>query len=186
MLRNIERSYHRYSKCIYSTEAPEKDNDGDRITMKIEGPLVDKLVDLEPERYKNFVTYRGMTPVLFVIVTNVMYGILQAALLFCEKLVNDLKTIGFEVNPYDPCVANRMVNGIQHTVTWYVDDVKSSVADPAVNDEFIDWLDQIYGSHITGRVKATRVKIHEYLGMTLTYRRRLRLKKRVRLCISCD
>jgi hypothetical protein len=47
--------------------------------------------------------------------------------------------------------------------------VKSSVADPAVNDEFIDWLDQIYGGHITGRVKATKGKFHEYLGMTLDY-----------------
>jgi hypothetical protein len=41
--------------------------------MKIEGPLVDMLVNLEPERYKNFVTYCGMTPVLFVIVTKAMY-----------------------------------------------------------------------------------------------------------------
>jgi hypothetical protein len=85
--------------------------------MKIEGPLVDMLVDLNPNV---FVTYRGMTPVIFVIVTKAMYGMLQATLLFYKKLVKDLKTIGFEVKPCDPCVANR---GIQHTVTWHVDDV---------------------------------------------------------------
>jgi hypothetical protein len=162
--------------AFIQAEAPEKDNDGDRITMKIEGPLVDMLVDLEPERYKNFVTYRGMTPVLFVSVTKAMYGMLQAALLFYKKLVNDLKTIGFEVNPYDPCVANRMVNGIQHTVTLHVDDVKSSIANPTVSDEFIAWLDKIYGSDITGHDKATRGKVHEYLGMTFDYTEKGKVK----------
>jgi hypothetical protein len=86
--------------AFHQAEAPDKDNDGDRITMKIEGPLVDMLVDIEPERYKNFVTYCGMTPVHFVIVTKAMYfECFKLRFVSTKKLVNDLKTIGFEVNP---------------------------------------------------------------------------------------
>jgi hypothetical protein len=38
---------------------------------------------------------------------------MKSALLFYRKLVSELKKIGFEINPYDPCVANKMVNGTQ-------------------------------------------------------------------------
>jgi hypothetical protein len=33
---------------------------------------------------------------------------------------------GFEVNPYDPCVVNKMVNGSQMTVRWHVDNLMIS------------------------------------------------------------
>ena len=32
------------------------------------------------------------------------------------------KEIGFVFNPYDPCIANRMKAGGQHTVRFHVDD----------------------------------------------------------------
>ena len=41
----------------------------------------------------------------------------------------ELEEYGFEVNPYDPCVANEIVNGSQMTVTWQVDDLKVSHKD---------------------------------------------------------
>jgi hypothetical protein len=66
-----------------------------------------------------------------------------------------------------------MLNGIQHTVTWHVDDVKASVANPKVNDEFIEWLDKIYGSDVTGHVKATT---GDYLGMTFDYSEKGKVK----------
>ena len=55
-----------------------------------------------------------------------------------------LESIGFEVNPYDPCVANKMANEKQHTVTWHVDDLKSSHVNSKVNDMFIAWLEKTY------------------------------------------
>ena len=54
---------------------------------------------------------------------------MNAALLFYLKLVNNLKSIGFELNPYDPCVANKIVDGAQFTVVWHVDDLKVSHVD---------------------------------------------------------
>ena len=32
--------------------------------------------------------------------------------------------IGFELNPYDPCVANKIINGKQLTLVWQVEKLK--------------------------------------------------------------
>ena len=54
---------------------------------------------------------------------------MQSALLFYKKLHGELENYGFEVNPYDPCVANKIINGTEMTVTWHVDDLKVSYKD---------------------------------------------------------
>ena len=53
---------------------------------------------------------------LYVRAFNTIYGIMKAALLFYQNFVGDLMTIGFELNPYDPCVANKTINGKQLTL----------------------------------------------------------------------
>jgi hypothetical protein len=64
-----------------------------------------------------------------------------------------------------------MVNGKQHTITWHVDDVKSSHVDPRVNDEFLEWLKMMYAGDGIGEVKSTRGHRHDYLAMVLDYSR---------------
>ena len=49
---------------------------------------------------------------------------MKAALLFYIKFVKSLLSIGFDLNPYDPCVANKTVENLQLTVVWHVDDLK--------------------------------------------------------------
>ena len=53
-----------------------------------------------------------------------IYGMPKSALLFYDKLRHDLEQFGFQVNPYDPHVANKQVDGHQMTVVWHVDDLK--------------------------------------------------------------
>ena len=77
---------------------------------------------------------------LYVLVSKALYGMLRAALLFYRKLHRDLEDMGFKVNPYDPCVANRDVRGSQCTVVWYVDDLKVSHKDEAVVTPFAQEL----------------------------------------------
>ena len=55
-----------------------------------------------------------------------LYGLMEASLLFYKKLLKDLEDKGFETNPYDPCVANKMINGSQFTIVWHVDDLNSA------------------------------------------------------------
>ena len=88
-------------------------------------------------------------------------------MLFYQKFRGDLESIGFKFNTYDPCIANRTVVGRQHTVRFHVDDVMSSHLCPKVNDKFRNWLNKTYGVH--GEVKATKGKIHEFLGMTFDF-----------------
>ena len=53
---------------------------------------------------------------LYVRLSKALYGILRAALLFYKRLRKDLEDMGFEVNPYDPSLANMMVNEAYGTV----------------------------------------------------------------------
>ena len=148
------------------------DTTGEKIIMKIQGKLVDHLLQIAPEVYEPYVVYEGKNgteKVLYVRMLMALYGMLIASLLYYKKFIKDLKSIGFEVNPYDVCVANRKIKDHQHTVLWHVDDLKSSHVDPSVNDEFHKWLEATYGNDEIGHVTATRGKVHDYLGMTLDY-----------------
>ena len=89
----------------------------------------------------------------------------MSGLLFHKKFRKSAEAIGCKVNPCDPCVANKMINGKQHTMSWHVDDVKSSHVNPKVNDDFHKWLQKECGA--VKDVTAARGKIHECLGMKL-------------------
>ena len=154
--------------AFVQTDIEEKEK-GERIVMKIRGQLVDMLVELSPETYADYVVSEGNNKVLYVIMIKALYGMLQSSLLYYKKFRKDIESIGFRINPYDPCVANRMVNGKQHTVTWHVDDLKSSHVDSKVNDEFLKWLKAKYASDNIGTVKAVRGLSHDYLAMVLDY-----------------
>ena len=54
------------------------------------------------------------------------------ALLFYLKFFKNLNSTGFELNPYDPCVANKIVEGAQLTIVSHVDDLKVSHVDAGV------------------------------------------------------
>jgi hypothetical protein len=45
---------------------------------------------------------------LHVKMLKAIYGMLQSSLWYYKKFCKDIESIGFEVNPYDPCVANRI------------------------------------------------------------------------------
>ena len=90
-----------------------------------------------------------------------VYGLLRSALLFYKKLRAQLEQMGFEINPYDPCVANKTVGGSQMTVTWHVDDLKVSHKDPVAVTAFLYQLGKLY----KGQLAVKRGSIHTYLGM---------------------
>ena len=146
---------------------PEVKDGNERVMMKITGVLVDMLVELNPELYGPYVVYEKNRKVLYVQVMRAIYGMLEAALLWYKKFRKELEDVGFKFNPYDPCVANRVEKGSQHTLLFHVDDLKSTHKDPKVNDQFDKWLQDNYGAH--GEVVIHRGKRHDYLGMELDY-----------------
>jgi hypothetical protein len=142
---------------------------GDKVIMKIRGQLIDLLLEICPGVYDKYVVYEGKHRVLYVRMLKALYGMLISSLLYYKKFRKDIESIGFEINPYDICVANRVLNGKQHTVTWHVDDLKSSHVDPKINDEFGIWCNSTYGSKDLGNVKIVRGKVHDYLAMIMDY-----------------
>ena len=152
--------------AFIQTQVEEKDQDGNRTIMKIRGILVDVLCEMDPV-YGEHVIIENKQKVLYVHITKAIYGLLASAMLFYRRFTQDLIGYGFTINPYDPCVANKQVEGKQMTVSWHVDDVKVSHVNSKHVDDFITWIKQTYGA--IGDVKTTRGKIHEYLGMKLDY-----------------
>ena len=124
------------------------------------------LLELDP-KYEDFALYENGQKVLYVHILRAIYGMLMSGLLYYKKFKRAIEGRGYVLNDYDPCVANKMINGKQHTISWHVDDLKASHVDPKVNDEFEEWLQKEFGQ--VKKVTGTRGKRHVYLGMTLDY-----------------
>ena len=73
--------------------------------------------------------YRG-NKVLYAQALNYIYGTLKEALLFYKILSKDIGKQCFTINPYDICVANKIINGNQMNLFWHVDDMKVSNKSP--------------------------------------------------------
>ena len=114
------------------------------ILMKFVGEFVDILCDVNPE-YKDFVQYENGVKVLYVKVLRAIYGCIFSALLWYELFSSTLEKMGFEINPYDRCVANKVINGKQCTIIWYVDDLKISHQNKRVVMDIIKTLEGEFG-----------------------------------------
>ena len=79
-------------------------------------------------------------------------------------MVKDLERYGFQINPYNPCVANKMINCKQMTVLLHVDDLKVSHVNSFEVTKFAGYLSSIYR-----RISVHRGKIHDYLVIELDY-----------------
>ena len=152
--------------AFVQTKLPENE---ERIIMRINGKLVELIVELFPSQYEEFIYRKNSNQVIFVEMKKALYGMMMSSLLFYKDFRKNLESIGFIVNPYDICIANRNVYGHQQTVTWHVDDVKVSHINPRANDEFCNWCQGLYGGTKEGKVKIIDGKVHDYLGMRLNY-----------------
>jgi hypothetical protein len=136
------------------------------VHMRLEGTMVDLLLKVAPE-YEPYVFMESGKKILYVLLLKALYGTIRAALLFWRKLVGKLQEWGFVTNPYDPCVANRTIDGGQCTVLWHVDDLKVSHVDKKVVDTVIDLLNSEFGKETP--LSVVHGKEHDYLGMHIDY-----------------
>jgi hypothetical protein len=156
----------------------EEEKDMSFIILR--GVLVDILVEIAPEAYRAY-AYKDKkgVPCLLVQCQNALYGTMVASLLYYRKFAKSLTDIGFVINPYDPCVANKIISRKQMTVCWHVDDLKASHKNVKVMDKMIEFLRHEYESIFedgSGAMVVSRGKVHKYLGMTLDFRVRGQVK----------
>jgi hypothetical protein len=119
----------------------------EEVLMVMRGRLAEMMAIAAPEVYRPYVkTDPNGKAVLYVKLCKALYSCLKSALLFYKKLWTDLRDKGFALNPYDPCVCNKMITGKQMTITWHVDHLKISHASQREIDGIVAWLETIYGT----------------------------------------
>ena len=157
----------------FSQTVVSDDDTKHQVIVRIWGPLVDVLVSIAPDVYGPYVmTSKSCQHVLIVECLNKVYGTMVAALLYYKKFVKSLVKRGFNLNPYNGCVANKIVDGKQITICFHSDDCKILHVATKVVDEAIKWLQTKYESIFKdglGVMKVCRGKYHKYLGMALDY-----------------
>jgi hypothetical protein len=91
------------------------------------------------------------------------------------------------IKPYDPCVANKMIDGDHMTICFHVDDCKIIHRKTKIMDIMIEYLRQEYESIFedgSGAMPVSRGKIHKYLSMNLDYTPRGQVKITMFDCVD--
>ena len=101
---------------------------------------------------------------MYVKLNKAMYGCLRATRLFYDNLSTQLQSMGFTINIYDLCVANKMIDGKQYTITWHVDDLKISHVDSKIIDKVVKKLEYQYR-----KLSVTKGRKLTYVGMDLQF-----------------
>ena len=77
----------------------------------------------------------------------------------------DLQLQGFDLNPYDLCLVNKVVGGKQMAIVWHVNGLKMSHKDEKEVTQMIKWMKGMYGYDM----RILQWKKHDYLVMYLDY-----------------
>ena len=89
--------------------------------LKFEGQFVDIMVEVNPD-FASSIRYERGRKVLYCRILKALYGMIESALLWYTLYADVLKQQGFKLNKVDKCVANKVVNGKQLSIGWYLDD----------------------------------------------------------------
>jgi Reverse transcriptase (RNA-dependent DNA polymerase)/Zinc knuckle len=135
----------------------------DFTLMKLSEEAVNIMVQVN-ELYLPFVSNENGKQVLYLQLKKALYGCVKSALLWYDLFSSTLLDMGFQLNPYDACVANKMIIGTQCTIVWYVDDNKISHISPAVVSDVIEKIEEKFG-----KMTVTRGDTHVFLGMNFTF-----------------
>ena len=112
--------------------------------------------------FEKYVTYENNRKVLYLRVLRALYGCICSALLWYELFTTILQKEGYVLNPYDRCVANKVINNEQCTLVWYVDDNKVSHKDKNVVEEQMKIISEHFGD-----LSITRGDKFDFLAMKI-------------------
>ena len=113
----------------------------EQVIMFMKGKLTECLVHIAPQIYQwDITTNNEGEKILCMKVQKVLNGMLKSKLLFYLKLKANFKEAGFHINPYDPCVSKKIIDGEQMTIVRHVDDLKVSHKNPWEVIKLATWL----------------------------------------------
>ena len=131
----------------------------------MKGELADIMCRVNPEHLPNM-RFEGKQKVLYLKVERDIYGCIESALSWYNMFTETLEKIGFELNLYDRCVANKIIKCTQCTIVWYVDDVKVSHICQKVLGKVTNKMQDHFGP-----MDITKGNKHSYLGMNININR---------------
>ena len=86
-------------------------NIDDHVIILLKQRLADLMSTVNPKPYRNYIIMNNKgKELLYVKIQKDIYGLLRSAIPFYLNMVKDLEHFGFEINPYNPCVANNIIN----------------------------------------------------------------------------
>jgi hypothetical protein len=132
------------------------------VKMTDEGATL--LIEVSPTTYKDYLILEGDKNTIYLMLKRALYGCIKSALLFWENLSGKLIMRGYELNGYDRCVANKIINNAQITIIWHVDDLKICHACKEVLEQEIKCLESMYGP-LVGSIGS----MYTYLGMDMCF-----------------
>jgi hypothetical protein len=139
-------------------------NPNNPVNMKIDALHASILCAINPEKYKPFLRKDGS---LVVRIIKALYGLIESAKAWYILIKSFLMTEGFEANPLDECVFNKVVDGQQVTILLHVDDLKLS----STNKSALESILKAISDRFTG-CEVHWDRMVEYLGMTFDYDKR--------------
>lgn len=154
----------RAGRCRFSTAYLQTDIPDDKFALlKLENEFVDIMCEVNPDYAAHVITENGKK-VLYMQIKKALYGMIESALLWYELYVSVLKDMGFEINPYDMCVANKTINGKQCTIAWYVDNNKVSHVEQKVVDDVISKIEERFPG-----LTVTKGDIQTFIGIKMRF-----------------
>ena len=131
----------------------------DYTLLKFTGDSVDIMCKMNP-KYEEYVILESGRQVLYVLILKALYGCVVSALLWYELFSGYLKEIGFKINPYDSCIANKIIDNNQCTIAWYVTHANQDVVTQIVQD-----IEKKFG-----KMSVMRGHKHKFLGMDINFK----------------
>ena len=89
------------------------------VLVVLKDDMAEMIVKITPNIYRKHITTNSKgRPILYVWLQKMLHGLLRSALMFYRKLRSELEVDGFVINPYDPCVTNKMTEKVIRS-QWY-------------------------------------------------------------------
>ena len=132
------------------------------VFMRLNKFLTSVLVQIDPT-YSTYVQPNGTCVVRL---KRALYGCVESAAMWYNKLSNDLTSLGYKKNRLDICVFNRIENdNSKTTLILHVDDMKISCKTELLITQVIKEIEAILYPGLTKQ----RGRIINYLGMSFDY-----------------
>ena len=131
-----------------------------RVLMTFDPILTQLIIDID----NSYGKYVGTGGKLTVRLDKALYGCIESAKLWYDLISSKLLGLGFIQNPYDICVFNKEVKGVQVTITLYVDDLMITCVNGEVLDTTISEIQGLFNGSTVHKGK-----IQSYLGMVFDF-----------------